>query len=170
MLGSRYAFILSLFFLCINLFYYPSFRPLFFAPYLIIVIYKFPLSQGLLKAIFCGLLIDSLSSLPYFGLTSLCFVLSITLTCTQKYNFFEDKYSTLPLLTAFFSVCYTLIEMGAYALFGGKVSISWRWVFTDVLGGAFFDAVYALVFFVIPFRLSKKFQKRWRRKWRKRSL
>ncbi len=161
---SRFSFCIGFFLLLISPSFFPSFRPLFFAPYLILSIYRFPLFPVLLRGILCGTLFDLASSHPFFGLTPLIYCITLLVLYTQKFNFFEDKLSTVPLMCGIFSLLFTCLEAGAFALFGGKITLSWRWALTDLLGMVFFDLLYALFFFALPFLLTGSLGKMFNRR------
>ena len=164
MRANTYSFLLGVFFLIFAPTFFP---PLFFAPYLVISIYTFPLFSCLVRSVFCGVLIDLASAHPYFGLTPLVLSLTTLVIYTQKTNFFEDKLSTLPLLTFLFSSLFSLLEMCMFALFGGSVSLSMRWIMTDVFVMALFDALFAFIFISLPFFLSKVLFKIFKKKIRR---
>ncbi|MFZ0566065.1 MAG: hypothetical protein WAM28_07765 [Chlamydiales bacterium] len=140
------AFLATLF--CPALF--SKFHLLYFAPYLILSYYKFSRFAVLWRAIGCGILIDLFSSTPCFGLSSINYCLVSFFLYGQTRNFFEDKLSTLPLMTALFSFLSTLISVILALCFDQKIVLSWKWSVTDLIGMSLFDALFALIFFSLP--------------------
>lgn len=139
---------------------FPLARLTFFAPFLIIACYKTRLKRCLWLAIFCGIIVDLLSSYTHFGLYSVDYCLAIALLYPQRRNFFADSLSTLPIMTFFFSVLSTAIMALLIYCIDTKNILSWGWIFTDLIVMPFFDAMYAFFIFVFPAILFGKRQRR----------
>ena len=148
------SFLVSFFCLLFFPLFLPKLQLLFFAPYLVLTLYRKDLIPTLWRALFCGILIDLFAATPHFGHTSLNYVLVLLLLRTQKHNFFEDKLGTLPLMTALFSMLSTF-----FSLFGQQSLFSLRWIVTDLFEMALLDAAFALLFFSLPFHLTKKMRR-----------
>lgn len=154
---SRYrlwiAFLLSLSPLLFLPIFLPTLRLNFFAPYIVICCYQCSFFKTLWQAVLCGFVIDILSSHPLFGLSALNNCLAVSLIYFQNRNFFEDRPSTLPLMTFFFS----LLSSGTYAILlgltGQNFSYSWHWVLTDLLLMPLLDAAFAFLWYSLPFQL-----------------
>ena len=153
----------ALWFTLLTLLLGPLFTPkihLFYcAPYLIISLYRLPLTSALWRAYACGILIDLLSSSPLFGLTSLNYCFAIWLLHGQTRHFFEDKLSTLPLMTFLFSLLSTVLSL-IFAFFSGHTyPLSKLWAVTDLIMMPLADALYALLLFSFPFELIYRLRK-----------
>lgn len=138
---------------------FPRVHLFYFVPYLVICLYRHPRIAALWRACLCGVIIDLLSSGPLFGLTSIHYCCVVFLLHGQTRNFFEDKLSTLPLMTFLFSLLSTgFLAAGALFLQRGY-PLSWTWVATDLIGMPLVDALYALLVFSLPFQLLYEIRK-----------
>lgn len=155
----RSAFFLALFLLLTVPFFFPAFHPLFFAPALVIAIYRGSLLSALWKALFCGIVLDLFSSSLLFGVSSLNYALTVALLYSQKRNFFEDNLSTLPLMTFAFSVVSTILQYILGLFFGSSITLSWAYVFTDLIAMPLLDSLMAFALFSLPFYLYKNSRK-----------
>ena len=130
--------------------FFPSLKLFFFVPFLIIVFYKKPLVSALWLSLFCGLFVDLVGDQQYLGLYSLNYCLCTLLLYPQKRHFFRDKVTTIPLMTFFFSVVSTLIQVFLVYSFEIGIPLSWKWVGTDLLAMPALDALYGYFFFTLP--------------------
>lgn len=153
-LNLSLAFLISL----IGLMCFPEIHILYFAPYLVLSFYKNSRFASLWRAIGCGIIVDLLSSHPHFGLTALNYCLVSWILYGQRWNFFDDKPSTLPLMTLFFSVLSSLTGLILSFFFEGPFPLSLNWVATDLIGMPLFDAAYAFLF-SLPFQLTYQLRK-----------
>lgn len=128
----------------------PNIHLLFFAPALIILYYKKPLVFCLWVSLFCGLLLDLLAGQHRLGLHAINYCLVTGLLYQQKRNFFEDSLTTLPIMTFFFAVLSTTIQVVLLYIFETGIAVSWEWVGIDLLIMPLFDAFYAFFFFTLP--------------------
>lgn len=129
---------------------FPSARLLFFAPFLIILIYQKSFLACLWNSLLCGFILDLLSSNPLMGLYAVSFCLTTGLMYGQRRNFFSDSLSTLPLMTYFFSCLSTLLQLALLYIFGQLTAISWEWTLTDLIYLPALDALYAFCIFILP--------------------
>ncbi len=132
----------------------PKLQLLFFAPYLVVILYHKALLTALWHALFCGVIVDVFAATPLFGYTSINYVVTLLILHTRKHNFFEDKLGTIPLMTLLFSSLSTL-----FTLFEQQALFSPRWIVTDLFEMALLDATFAFIFFSLPFHLTKKIRK-----------
>lgn len=93
---------------------------------------------------------DLLSSQQHLGLYALNYCLTLWMIYPQKRNFFEDRLSTLPVMTYLFSFLSTLIHLLLLDSFEKSLSLSWIWVGTDLLLMPLADAFYAFIWFTLP--------------------
>jgi rod shape-determining protein MreD len=139
--------------------YAPQLHVLYFAPYLVFCFYRFSRYQLLWKAAGCGLILDLLSSGSFFGLTAVNYCLTCWLLYGQTRNFFEDKITTLPLMTFLFSFISTGSATILSFFCNSGYSFSFSWVVTDLIAMPLVDALYALLFYSLPHRAIKAFIK-----------
>ncbi len=145
------ALVVSLFFALATPVIFPHWRLLFFAPFLVIFYYQKSYFMSLWASFFCGVFIDIFSGDTRIGLHGLGYCLTTFLLYGQRRHFFSDNLSTLPLMTLFFSVISTVIELVLMNVIEHPVGVSWQWVLTDLVYMPFFDALYSFIFFVFPF-------------------
>lgn len=156
---SIIAFWLALCATLVGPIFFPRVHLFYFVPYLVICLYRHSRIALLWRACFCGVIIDLLSSGSLFGLTSINYCCVAFLLYGQTRNFFEDKLSTLPLMTFLFSILSTgFLAIGALFLQRGY-PLSWTWVATDLIGMPGADALYALLVFSLPFELIYEIRK-----------
>lgn len=89
-----------------------------------------------------------------------CFAVTYWLTTAALYRlkrqFFEDKLSTLPVMTYFFALFSTIIQAILLNAMGVKLHLTGQWVVTDLLIYPLADALYALLWFAIPSYLLRR--------------
>ncbi len=129
----------------------PQLRLYFFAPYLIILLYKRPLIRCLWGALACGLIIDLLSSYHHLGLHAVNYVLTIAVLYQQRRHFFADSPTTLPIMVYLFSVISTIIQVPLLFVFEQKLPMTADWIRTDLLLMPLLDATYAFSLYILPF-------------------
>lgn len=130
-----------------------------FVPYLVMALYHHSLIGALVRATAVGALLDLFSSSALIGISSLQFCVTTLLLYGQKRNFFEEKLSTLPIMTFLFSFCATLVQILLLFFLGALFPLSWRWAASDLIGMSCIDALYALLVFSLPFQLISKVKK-----------
>ncbi len=125
-------------------------HPLYFAPFLIICYKSRPLHRCLAWSLACGSFIDLFSSYTPLGNYSLNYCL--TTLCLYRYRFylFEDRFSTLPILTFCFASLSFLIQIGIFSVTGKASALSWKAMGEHLLWLPFQDALYAISFFTLP--------------------
>ncbi len=143
----------------LGILFFPQMHIFYFAPYLVLVLYKHTRFASLWRAIGCGVIIDLFSSAPTFGLTALNYSIVCWVLYGQTRNFFEDKPMTLPLMTFFFSVLSTLTSAVLFLFFTTPVALSFKWLYTDLIGMSLLvDGGYALLL-SIPFQITYKLRR-----------
>lgn len=130
--------------------FFPSLRLSFFAPFLIISMYKEKLSTTLWFGLCCGLILDLMSSYPRLGMHALNFCAVLLILNPQKRYFFADSLTTLPIMTFFFASLSSLIMLFLAYTFEINGMLSWQWVFTDLIIMPAADAAYAFCCFILP--------------------
>lgn len=147
---------------------FPSVKIYFFIPFLILCYYQSSFVSCMWMSIACGTLVDSLSVHSFFGLNALVYCITTLLLYSQRTHFFSDRLSTLPLMTALFSVIATLLLMFSAVILEGKQLLSWHLIYTDLIFMPCCDAIYASICFVLPLQLVMEF-KRLKRRYRRSS-
>lgn len=132
----------------------------YFAPFLVIVFYQKPLRTALWISLGCGLLLDSLSSHPKFGLHATAFVMTASLLYGQKKRFFADHLSTLPIMTFFYSLISTCILISLHGICEKSFPVSKVGLFTDCIAMALADGILAFGYYILPFILLGKTPRR----------
>lgn len=128
----------------------PSLRLHFFAPFLIILIYKKNRTFCLWTAFICGTIFDLFGSYQHLGLWAFNYCLTIWILYPQKRNFFEDRLSTLPIMTLLFSFLSTFFQILLLETFESHLSLSFTWVLSELLFMPLMDALYAFLLFTLP--------------------
>ncbi|MEZ5314645.1 MAG: rod shape-determining protein MreD [Chlamydiales bacterium] len=158
-INNRFVFILAL----VGIIFFPGFHLSYFAPYLVIAFYRYTRFALLWRAIGCGTIIDIFSATPYFGLNALNYFIISWILYGQKQNFFEDKQSTIPLMTLFFSILSTITSYILFLFFTKTTTLTFKWFLTDIIIMPFIDATYAYgisLFFQITNYFRKFIQQR----------
>jgi len=136
--------------------FFPFLKLNFFAPFLVMLLYKKTKIETLWYALLVGFILDLLSANTPFGFWSFNYLVTLFTLSYLKQIFFEDKFMTLPLLTLFFSIISTLLFAVSTHLFFHKIHFAFSWILTDFFFYPLFDSVYALITFSVPlFYLSK---------------
>lgn len=130
---------------------FPFWHPLYFAPFLIICCKRRPLPVCLGWACACGLFIDLFSSYTPLGNYCLNYCLSTLCLYRYRWHLFEDRFSTLPLLTSCFACLSFLIQIGMFTITGKSFALSWKIVGDNLLWMPLQDAFYAILAFNLPY-------------------
>jgi rod shape-determining protein MreD len=162
-----YAFGLALIFPI----FFPSLYLLYFAPFLVLNFYRCSLQSSLWWAFTCGLMIDLLSSQTPLGIYAINYCFTTICLYRYKFLFFEDRLSTLPVMTFCFAIVTTLIQTGLIYFIGMSFSLSWQWVLSDLFLNAFQNAIYAGLTFSLPSVVVVRMRREFLiKKWRKRCI
>lgn len=147
--------LILLFFYSLNLslvfpLFFPFWRPLYFAPFLIICYKRRPLPFCLGWSLVCGIFIDLFSFYTPLGNYSLNYCL--TTLCLYRYRLylFEDRFSTLPLLTFFFASLSFFIQIGIFTITGKAFTLSWEAMGDNLIWMPLQDVLYAIFAFTLP--------------------
>lgn len=147
------------FFIClVPLLFFPQWHLLALGPFLVVSLYRYTRIRALWCAFGAGLLFDLLSTSTSFGTTPCIYCLATAMLFTQQYNFFEDKLSTLPLMTFFYGFLATFLS----ALCHPGLNFSFASFTTDLIAMPLLDGLFALVAVSLPFTLTQKIRKLYR--------
>jgi len=101
-------------------------------------------------AFFCGFLIDLFSAQTRLGFYALTYFLTAEILYSQQRNFFEDRLSTLPIMTFLFVIISTLVQIPLLYVFDIGLDLSMEWLKNDLIVNPFYDAIYAAMAFTLP--------------------
>lgn len=139
---------------------WPSAKLYFFVPFLIITYYQLTFVSCLWMSMACGTIVDILSVHSFFGLNAFIYCLTTFILYSQRTHFFADRISTLPLMTALFSITATLFFMLSATILEGKQLLSWHLIYTDLFFMPGCDALYGWFCFVLPLLLIAELKRR----------
>jgi rod shape-determining protein MreD len=139
---------------------FPQCRLFFFAPFIIILLYKKRFITCLWGALFCGLFIDLLSSYSHLGIHALNYTLTAGILYRQRRHFFADSPTTLPIMVYLFSLIATIIQLPLLYVFEQKLTISGEWIRTDLIFMPILDSFFAFILYILPFWIFGKQQLR----------
>lgn len=134
----------------------PSFRPLYFAPFIVLTLYRCPLNQTLWWSIGCGLLIDLFSSQTRLGIFALNYCLTTFLLSSYKTHFFEDRPSTLPMMTFAYAALSNMLQLALFFATGTPITLTWDWFQNELIYIPFQTAVYGICAFYLGHRFFKR--------------
>lgn len=144
-------FIIGLFFTLSVPAVLPSVKLFYFIPLLIRSIYLKPLQTCIWIAFYIGLCLDLLSSHSRFGIYTTNYVLTTYILFRVKQNFFEDSFTTLPVLTYFFSLTSTMIQILLLLLLDRySIHFTSQFIFTDLILMPLYDTIFTFCVFSIP--------------------
>lgn len=129
---------------------FPSIHLLYFVPFIVLTFYRTPFNQALWWSFGCGLFLDLYSSQTRLGTYALNYCLSTL--CLYRYNshFFEDRLSTLPAMTFFYSCVSQFIQSVLLFAIDFPFHFSWNWVQTDLLMIPLQTSLYGVLAFHLP--------------------
>ena len=130
----------------------PTFRLSAFIPLICVLFYEKNKNFSLWASFSIGCLLDLFSSNSTFALLPLCYCLTTWFLYQYKPFFFEDSWTTLPILSYLFSAISTLIYFVLLTIYGLGFTFSWTWFFIDILFMSCFDGLYAFLAFTLPLR------------------
>ena len=134
---------------------FPKLRLSFFAPFIVACYYHKYYVSCLWISIFCGLCIDFISFQSLFGIYSLNYCFTTYFVYQKKKYFFENNITNIPVLTGIFSLTSSCLQAIFLYILGFHFSLSFAWVFTELICMTVFDSAYAFLFFTLPFILLK---------------
>lgn len=128
----------------------PSLHLIFFAPFLVLCFYRCSLLNCLWWSLSCGFIIDLLSTQTRLGIYATIYCLVTIFLYRYKFYFFEDRLSTLPVMTFGFTCLSTLIQTALFYAIGQPFFLSWEWMITDLIFIPLQNAFYAGFAFILP--------------------
>lgn len=156
----KLVFIIS----CVLTLFLPTIIPyahiLYFVPLIVICMYQKTLITCVYYSLVCGLFIDLVSDGDRIGFYAMNYSLSTFILYPQKKNFFADNLTTLPLMTFFYSVISTSLEVAYFLSVSRIPPLTIKWVISDIIVMPSIDAVYAFIIFILPAVLFGKPQRK----------
>jgi len=137
---------------------FPFFPVVFFAPFLVVCFYRCSFQVSLWWALSCGFIIDLFSSEARFGIYAMNDTLTTLFFYRYKFYFFEERSSTLPILSFGWTFASTLVKIGLLYLTGSSFFLSWEWAMYHLIVIPFQTAIYALIAFTAAGFLVQKIQ------------
>lgn len=135
----------------------------FFAPFLILAIYRLPKHLALYWALAAGLTIDLFSSYTRFGSYACCTVATTFIFYRMRYYLFEESLTTIGLMTYLFSITLTLIQVFFFSITNGSMHLSWEWIKLNMVWYPFITTIYAFFCFTLP--AATLLNRKWRLRW-----
>lgn len=151
-----YLFLYSFFISQVVVLFFPYTHLLGFAPFLILCFYKNSLISCLWLSLLCGLVIDLFSSEMRLGMNAFNYCLTTYCLYRFQFYFFEDRYSSLPIMTGCYTCLSTIIQVVLLKLNDQTISLSWEWAFDAMLLTPMQGALYAAIAFSLPSMLFSK--------------
>lgn len=141
--------------------FFPFWHILYFAPFIVLCFYRCPFPNCLIWTFICGFIVDLFSAETVLGNYALNYCLTTFCLYRYRFHFFEDRFSTLPTMTFFFSSLSTLIQVIIFSIIGRPFSLTGSWVFQDLLLVSLQGALFAIVAFTIPFLIISYLKRRY---------
>lgn len=127
----------------------PSIKLFYFSAFLVLVYYQKSYLSSLWISLACGLILDLLASNIRFGLHALNFTMTTAIVYKQRWNFFADSFSTLPIMTFLFSFTSSVLQALLLYIFAIHFPLSFQWILTDIFVLPILDALFAVIWFLI---------------------
>lgn len=129
---------------------FPFWHFLYFSPFIVLCFYRCTFVNCLIWTFICGLIVDLFSAETRLGNYALNYCLTTFCLYRYRFYFFEDRFSTLPTMTFFFSCFSTLIQVLIFSIISRPFSLTGSWLFQDLLLVSFQGAIYTIFAFTIP--------------------
>lgn len=154
-----FSFALATFLMIFSSSIFPSFKPVFYAPFLVISFFNLGFGATLWLSCLCGLAVDLFSS-SHFGLHALTYVICAFIFYRQR-RFFKEAPINIAIFSSIISLFYTIANAALLFLFDSGIKMNFLGLTTDFVVLPLFDGLYALLCFALPikgFELLKKFK------------
>lgn len=141
--------------------FFPFLHLVIFAPFIILMFYRYPLTDALWWSLLSGTIVDLFSSETRLGHYALIYCLSTLFLYRYRFYFFEDRLSTLPLMTISFSCLSMVIQVLIFLVTSRTFSLSWEWLFNDLVLIPLQTAGYAIFAYTLPLIALLNFKRRY---------
>jgi hypothetical protein len=129
---------------------FPFYHLVYFAPFIILCFYRSSKINALQWSLACGLFVDLFSADTRIGTYAINYVAVSFFLYRYQFHFFEDRFSTLPLMTFIFTALSMILQTVIFFISGKVFSLSWEWFISDLLAIPLQTALYAWVAFILP--------------------
>jgi hypothetical protein len=106
-------------------------------------------------------MIDLFSADTPLGQYAKIYCLTTLFLYRHKFHFFEDRLSTLPLMTSAFTIISYLMQLAIFMIMSKPFALSWEWAFQDLALLPLQMALYSLLFFTFPLFLLRHLKRRY---------
>jgi rod shape-determining protein MreD len=130
--------------------FFPFLHLLYFAPFLILCFNRCSLMGCLWWALICGLVVDLFSSETRLGTYAINYCLTTLCLYRYRFHFFEDGFSTLPVLSFGFTCIFTLIQVAIFYLIDKPITLTVEWLINDLIFFPTQAAIYSILAFSLP--------------------
>lgn len=144
------AFITSCVFLMTGTAVFPKIIPWYFSPFLATLFYKTSLKKAVWGSFAAGLITDLCCAQFFFGLFSLCHVVTCFLLHGRRKDFFEDRAVPFSLYTALISSALSLTLLLFSTGKENSLPLTPFLFLSECVIMPFVDAVYAFLGFTVP--------------------
>lgn len=134
----------------------PKIHLLYFAPFLVILLYQKSRIASIYIGMACGVITDLFTSGTRLGIYACVYAMTVSILYGRKRYFFGDSLTTLPIMTFFFSCISTFLLAAFLYIFEHRNIVSWAWTISDLFIMSLEDALYAFSIFILPFWLIGK--------------
>jgi rod shape-determining protein MreD len=136
---------------------FPSIRLIFYIPFLIFLYFNSSFISSLWISALVGLMVDSFSSTP-FGIYAINYSILTAILYKEK-RFFNEKPLSISLFTVLMSMAFSIIHLILLFIFDKPLSITAKWILTDLFIMPIIDGLYAFIWFVCPIKIFEKIKK-----------
>jgi len=140
---------------------FPFWHMLYFAPFIVLSYYRCSLSGCLWWSLICGFVVDLFSADVHIGNFAINYCLATFCLHRFQLHFFEDRLSTLPVMTFGFTSLSALIQVLFFSLINRPFALTWHWFFNDLLLIPLQAAIYAIFAFTLPSLMIRSFKRRY---------
>jgi hypothetical protein len=131
----------------------------YFIPPLVASLYSFSFTSCLWLAFSCGFVADVLFSMPRLGFLTSSYLFATLILFKGRHYFFKDSFTTLPLLSFFFSFFVSLFALILAFLFNNSTSYQLLSIVSELFLMPCCDALYAFFLFSLPCMLLLRYHR-----------
>ncbi len=140
--------------------FFSTAKLLYFSPFLVFTFYRCRKIDSLWLALVCGLIVDLLSIQMRFGVHALSYTLTVFLLFDLKNYLFEERWTTLPLMTLLFTFLLNFIQLLVLFYFSSAYSYPLKWMILDLFLASMHNLFYttmafSILFYFFPSKLKK---------------
>lgn len=139
---------------------FSSLHLVYFAPFLVLALYRCPLNHALWWSLGCGLILDLYSAQTRLGIYALNYCLTTLTLYGYKTHFFEDRLSTLPVMSLCYSCLSNFIQSCLLLIIGNPFHFSWEWVQADIFSIPLQTSLYSMLAFSGPMAMMAHMKRR----------